>query len=199
MPKVAATVLRRVRAGEQRRDRRRRAACSRSRAAPRRCSDRRSRPAATGSGAGATTGRWSGRSASPGQRIRSRRGSPCVKPGSVGSLTENVPPTETTGTPTENPESDTCSVPGHARRALHVAAAADEQRPDAGHVGAAQREVKRRRAVKHGLGLLQQRRRVDRGRAAAAEHQQRCRRGDGDAAPGGDDVPSEQRRCRGRV
>ena len=34
-----------------------------------------------------------------------------MKPGSVGSLTENVPPTEMTGTPTENPESDTCNVP----------------------------------------------------------------------------------------
>jgi tRNA-binding protein len=34
-----------------------------------------------------------------------------VKPGLVGSITENTPPTDTTGTPMENPDSETCSVP----------------------------------------------------------------------------------------
>ena len=34
-----------------------------------------------------------------------------VKPGLVGSITENTPPTDTTGTPIENPEIATWSVP----------------------------------------------------------------------------------------
>jgi tRNA-binding protein len=34
-----------------------------------------------------------------------------VKPVLVGSITEKTPPTETTGTPIEKPESETCSVP----------------------------------------------------------------------------------------
>ena len=33
-----------------------------------------------------------------------------MKPGLVGSITENTPPTDTTGTPMENPDSDTWSV-----------------------------------------------------------------------------------------
>ena len=61
MPNVALDALRRIGAGQQRRDRRCRGACTRSRAAPRRCSGRRSPPAATGSRAAAMTARGSGR------------------------------------------------------------------------------------------------------------------------------------------